>query len=58
MEKISEKEYISNIIKLFSYPDKSQLMEGLEITKKSDPKSRTKYVNNFIEKYSKVQIDN
>jgi len=58
MEKILEKKYIDNIMKLFSNPNKDQLMKDIEIAKKSELESSTKFVNNFIKRYSKVQIDN
>ena len=57
MEKISEEKYINNIMKLFSNPNKDQLMEDMKIAKSIDIKTRNIYVNKFIEKYSKVQID-
>jgi len=57
MEKISEEKYINNIMKLFSNPNKDQLMEDMKIAKNIDIKTRNIYVNKFIEKYSKVQID-
>jgi len=58
MEKILENKYIDNIMKLFSNPNKDQLMKDIEIAKTSELESSTKFVNNFIERYSKVQIDN
>ncbi len=57
MEKISKEDYIDNIMKIFSNPNKEQLKKDIEIAKKSDTKSRTKYVNKFIERYSKIQIN-
>ena len=57
MEKISEEKYINNIMKLFSNPNKDQLMEDMKIAKNIDIKTRNIYVNKFIEKYSKVQIE-
>ena len=57
MEKISEEKYINNIMKLFSNPNKDQLMEDMKIAKNFDIKTRNIYVNKFIEKYSKVQIE-
>jgi len=57
MEKISEEKYINNIMKLFSNPNKDQLMEDMKIAKSIDIKTRNIYVNKFIEKYSKVQIE-
>ena len=57
MEKISLEIFIDKIMKLFSNPNIEQLMEDMEIVKSIKDKSRTKYMNKFIEKYSKVQID-
>ena len=57
MEKISLEIFIDKIMKLFSNPNIEQLMEDMEIVKSIKDKSRTKYKNKFIEKYSKVQID-
>lgn len=58
MEKNSEEKYIDNIAKLFPAPNIDQLKKDIETAKKIEPKFRTKYVNKFIEKYSKVEIDN
>ena len=34
--------------------NKGKLMKDIEIAKKSDPKSRIKYVNNFIDDYYEI----
>ena len=58
MEKNSEEKYLDNIVKLFPAPSIDQLKKDIETAKKIEPKFRTKYVNKFIEKYSKVEINN
>ena len=58
MEKNSEEKYIDNIAKLFPAPNIDQLKKDIETAKKIEQKFRTKYVNKFIEKYSKDEIDN
>ena len=53
--KVSEENFIQNIMKLFGEPDQNELKKDIEKAKKLQ--SKTKSINEFLKKYANSQID-